>query len=70
MPQLNDVKDTMADLADVHHVPRAISAGNFLLYGYTKKPAEFRMLTTLLMQLVKEGIIADKELEEAYESVC
>ncbi len=63
--QISDVKDTIADLADVHHVPKAVSAGHLVLYSYTKKPDEFRAVSELLLQLFKEGILVEVELDEA-----
>lgn len=64
--QIGDVKDTITDLCEVHHIPKTVVAGHMILYGYTKKPSEFRTISALMLQLFKEGILFDKELEETY----
>ena len=67
--QLQDVKDTVAELADVHRVPKAVVTGTFVLYAYQRKPEEFKCIAEMLVKLAKDGTIYDKELQEAYDLV-
>jgi hypothetical protein len=64
--QISEVKDVVTELSEVHHVMKPVIAGNFVLYGYTKKPKEFAEIVKMLVGLVKEGVMLDKELEESY----
>ncbi len=63
--QFTEVKETVADLADVHKLSKAISAGHMLLYAHGKKPEEFRLVSDLVLQMLKEGVLVSAELEEA-----
>eukprot|EP01022_Parablepharisma_sp_SALTPOND_P012045 TRINITY_DN1538_c0_g1_i1.p3 TRINITY_DN1538_c0_g1~~TRINITY_DN1538_c0_g1_i1.p3 ORF type:complete len:588 (-),score=81.04 TRINITY_DN1538_c0_g1_i1:256-2019(-) len=63
--QFSEVIDVVTELNEVHQVSKAVIAGNFILYAYPKKVEEFRAIIAMLIQLVKEGVLFDKELEEA-----
>ncbi len=63
---LPDVKDTVTELNEVHHVPKAVIAGNFVLYAFPKSAEEFKKVMQMLTELVKDTTVLDKELEESY----
>ena len=68
--QIGDIKDAITELVDVHHIPKPVAAGHFLLYCYNKKPAEFRQISSLLVTLAKEDVLSVTELEESYFIFC
>ncbi len=61
-----EVREAMTELVDVYRVSRPLCLGHFLLYAFTKMASEFKAVSQLLKDLVKETVLTPGDVEEGY----
>lgn len=63
--QVSDIKDGVQELNDMSHIPKIVIAGNFVSYGYLKSMDEFKTIVELILNMSKDGVFVEKEVEDS-----
>lgn len=64
MNNIEEVKESLADITETHGILKVVCVGQFVLYGFTKKPSEFLQIIKLIELLNKDSIVSLAEVEE------